>query len=75
MGAQAGWLARPRGVAGRRIPGHPRRDYLLYIPWLDFPRAFEPLLTAASGKAWMYSNWAPDLVALTISDQWLDPAD
>jgi len=46
---------------------------LLYLPWLDFPRAFEPLLTAASGKSWMYSNWAPDLVALTISDQWLDP--
>jgi hypothetical protein len=46
---------------------------LLYIPWLDFPRAFTPLLTAAGGKSWMYSNWAPDLVALTISDQWLDP--
>src|SRR5215471_4691074 len=47
---------------------------LLYLPWLDFPRAFEPLLTAASGKPWMYANWAPDLVALTISDQWLDPS-
>jgi 4-amino-4-deoxy-L-arabinose transferase-like glycosyltransferase len=32
---------------------------VLYIPWLDFPRAFEPILTAASGKSWMYSNWAP----------------
>jgi hypothetical protein len=46
---------------------------VLYLPWLDFPRAFAPILTAASGKSWMYSNWAPDLVVLTISDQWLDP--
>jgi Glycosyltransferase family 87 len=46
---------------------------ILFIPWLDFPRALEPILVAASGKSWMYSNWAPDLVALTISDQFLDP--
>ena len=31
------------------------------------------LMVAASGKPWMYSNWAPDLMALTISDQLLDP--
>jgi hypothetical protein len=46
---------------------------VLYIPWFDYPRAFEPLMVAASGKSWMYSNWAPDLLALTISDRWLDP--
>lgn len=45
---------------------------LLFIPWLD-PRALQPLLVAAGGKAWMYTNWAPDLVALTI-DRFLDPA-
>jgi hypothetical protein len=46
---------------------------ILYIPWLDFPRALEPILVAASGKSWMYSNWVPDLVALTI-DRVVDPA-
>lgn len=45
---------------------------VLFIPWLD-PRAFEPMLVAASGKAWMFTNWAPDLVALTI-DRYLDPS-
>jgi hypothetical protein len=47
--------------------------FLLFIPWLDFPRAFEPLIVAAGGKAWMFTNWAPDLVALTI-DRVLDPS-
>ena len=46
---------------------------LLFWPWLDFPRAFEPMLVAAGGKAWMYTNWAPDLIALTV-DRWLDPS-
>ena len=46
---------------------------ILYIPWLDFPRALEPLLVAASGKSWMYSNWVPDLIALTI-DRVMDRA-
>jgi hypothetical protein len=46
---------------------------VLYVPWIDFPRFLGPILVAASGKTWMYTNWAPDLVALTISDQWLDP--
>jgi hypothetical protein len=46
----------------------------LYIPWFDYPRAFAPLLVAASGKYWQYSNWAPDLLALTISDQWVNPS-
>jgi len=46
---------------------------LLYIPWFDFPRAFEPLLVAARGKTWMYTNWAPDLLAMVISDRVLDP--
>jgi alpha-1,6-mannosyltransferase len=47
---------------------------VLYIPWFDYPRAFAPLLVAAGGKYWQYSNWAPDLIALTISDQWVDPS-
>jgi alpha-1,6-mannosyltransferase len=46
--------------------------YVLFLPWLD-QRAFEPLLVAAGGKAWMYTNWAPDLAALTI-DRVLDPS-
>jgi hypothetical protein len=46
--------------------------YVLFIPWLD-PRAFAPLMTAAGGKAWMFTNWAPDLVALTV-DRYLDPS-
>jgi hypothetical protein len=46
---------------------------VLYIPWFDFPRAFEPLLVAARGKTWMYTNWAPDLLAMAISDRILDP--
>jgi len=46
--------------------------YVMFIPWLD-SRAFAPLLTAASGKPWMFTNWAPDLVALTI-DRYLDPS-
>ena len=46
---------------------------VLYIPWFDFPRAFEPLLVAARGKTWMYTNWAPDLAAMAISDRVLDP--
>lgn len=45
---------------------------LLFIPWLD-PRALQPLLVAVGGKAWMYTNWAPDLIALTI-DRVLDPS-
>jgi alpha-1,6-mannosyltransferase len=45
----------------------------LFIPWLEFPRAFEPMLVAASGKPWMFTNWAPDLVVLTI-DRVLDPS-
>jgi hypothetical protein len=46
---------------------------LLFLPWLDFPRAFEPMITAASGKPWMFTNWAPDLIPLTI-DRFLNPS-
>jgi hypothetical protein len=46
---------------------------VLYIPWFDFPRAFQPLLVAAGGKTWMYTNWAPDLLAMAYSDRVLDP--
>jgi hypothetical protein len=71
----------------RRLPSWPKRaawiggsaaivvvvTYVLFIPWLEVPRVFAPLLEAARGKTWMYSNWAPDLAALTLSDQFLDP--
>jgi alpha-1,6-mannosyltransferase len=72
----------------RRLPNWPARlgwiggagaviavvTLVLYIPWFDFPRVFEPLLVAARGKTWMYTNWAPDLVAMAISDRLLDPS-
>ncbi len=45
---------------------------VLFIPWLD-PRALDPMLVALSGKVWMYTNWAPDLAALTL-DRVLDPS-
>jgi hypothetical protein len=67
-----GWRARIVWVGGSAVlvAGI---SYVLFLPWLDFPRALEPIMVAAGGKSWMYSNWAPDLLALTISDQWLDP--
>jgi hypothetical protein len=46
---------------------------VLFLPWLQFPDALEPMLVAASGKVWMYTNWAPDLAALTL-DRFLDPS-
>jgi hypothetical protein len=71
----------------RRLPNWPARlvwiggslaliagvTLVLYIPWFDFPKAFEPLLVAARGKTWMYTNWAPDLAAMLLSDRVLDP--
>ncbi len=48
-------------------------SFVLFLPWLDFPRAFEPMFVAAGGKPWMYTNWAPDLVALTV-DRVLNPS-
>ena len=46
---------------------------VLFFPWLDFPRALQPMIVAAGGKPWMFTNWAPDLIALTI-DRVLDPS-
>ncbi|MBV9577407.1 MAG: hypothetical protein JO057_02330, partial [Chloroflexi bacterium] len=71
---------------GRRLPNWPARvlwiggtgvllgmiSVVLFIPWLD-QRALDPMFVALGGKAWMYSNWAPDLAALTV-DRWLDPS-
>ncbi|MGI9147140.1 MAG: hypothetical protein ACR2IK_11400 [Chloroflexota bacterium] len=71
----------------RRLPNWPARvrwigglgaliaavTAILYIPWFDFPRAFEPLLVAARGKTWMYTNWAPDLLAMAVSNRLIDP--
>jgi hypothetical protein len=70
----------------RRLPGWRQRavwiggaaalvvavTVVLFLPWLE-PRALEPIMTAASGKSWMFSNWAPDLAALTVADQLMDP--
>lgn len=67
-----GWRARAIWLGGTGLVVFVI-TFVLFIPWLD-ARAFEPLLVAAAGKPWMYSNWAPDLIALTISDQILDPA-
>jgi hypothetical protein len=68
----SGWRARVVWVGGSGVLVA-LISYVLFLPWLDFPRALDPILVAAAGKSWMYSNWAPDLLALTISDQWLDP--
>jgi hypothetical protein len=68
----SGWSARAVWIGGTGLLVAVV-TYVLFLPWLDFPRALDPILVAASGKSWMYSNWAPDLLALTISDQWLDP--
>jgi hypothetical protein len=45
---------------------------VLFTPWLD-TRALDPIFVAAGGKPWMYTNWAPDLIALTL-DRFLDPS-
>jgi hypothetical protein len=42
---------------------------LLFWPWLEYPRALEPILTAANGKVWQYSNSAPDIIALHIDNK------
>jgi alpha-1,6-mannosyltransferase len=59
------------GVLGVLVGGV---TLVLFLPWLDSGRALQPILVAAGGKYWMYSNWAPDLLALTISDTWVDPS-
>jgi alpha-1,6-mannosyltransferase len=45
--------------------------YVLFRPWLQLPEVLSPILDAAGGK--LYSNSVPDLAALTIADQVLDP--
>ncbi len=42
-------------------------------PWLQIPAVLDPLLNAASGK--LYTNSLPDLAALTVADQLLDPSE
>ncbi len=63
-----GWPARIAwlGAAGTLVIG---TTLVLFWPWLEFPRAFEPILTAANGKVWQYSNSAPDIIALHIDNQ------
>jgi hypothetical protein len=46
---------------------------VLFWPWLDYPRALEPILTAANGKSWQYSNSGPDIIALHIDNKLLHP--
>jgi hypothetical protein len=65
------WRARVAWIGGTGVIVG-LTTYVLFIPWLD-PRAFEPMLVAASGKVWMFTNWAPDLIALTV-DRYLDPS-
>ncbi|MDQ3812068.1 MAG: hypothetical protein M3336_17435 [Chloroflexota bacterium] len=69
----------------RQLPSWPRRlawlagcavlvlatTLVLFLPWLDFPRALEPILTAANGKPWQYSNSGPDILALQIDNKLL----
>jgi hypothetical protein len=45
---------------------------VLFWPWLEFPRALEPILTAANGKSWQYSNSGPDIIALQIDNKLLN---
>lgn len=65
------WRARIAWIGGTGVLVGVMTTVLFY-PWLD-SRAFEPMLVAATGKAWMFTNWAPDLAALT-ADRWLDPS-
>jgi len=58
------WL----GATGLLVLG---TTLVLFWPWLEFPRAFEPILTAANGKTWQYSNSIPDIIALHIDNQLL----
>ena len=44
----------------------------LFIPWLDFPRSLQPILTAADGKSWQFSNSAPDVFALEFDNKVLN---
>jgi alpha-1,6-mannosyltransferase len=58
------WL----GATGALITG---TTLVLFKPWLDDPRAIQPILTAANGKSWQYSNSAPDIIALHIDNELL----
>jgi hypothetical protein len=45
----------------------------LFWPWLDYPRSLEPILRAADGKSWQFSNSAPDVIAMHIDNRLLNP--
>jgi hypothetical protein len=46
---------------------------ILFLPWLDFPRSLQPILKAADGKSWQFSNSAPDVIAMHIDNKLLNP--
>jgi alpha-1,6-mannosyltransferase len=61
--ARIAWL----GATGALVVGV---TLVLFWPWLE-PRAMEPIMTAANGKVWQYSNSAPDIIALQIDNKLL----
>ena len=61
------WPARVKWVGGSGVLVI-AVTLILFWPWLDFPRALEPIATAATGKSWQYSNSGPDIIALHIDN-------
>ncbi|MBV9171464.1 MAG: DUF2029 domain-containing protein [Chloroflexi bacterium] len=45
---------------------------ILFVPWWDYPRSLQPILTAADGKSWQFSNSAPDVFALEFDNKFLN---
>ncbi len=60
--ARMGWLA----ATGALVLG---TTVVLFAPWWDDSRALGPILTAAQGKSWQFSNSIPDIVALQIDNK------
>jgi alpha-1,6-mannosyltransferase len=63
-GRRLGWLVGV-GVASLVV------TLVLFWPWLKLPEVLKPILDAAGGVN--YTNSLPDLAALTVADQILDP--
>ena len=67
---QRTWLAR-LGVLAIATLSSLGLAVLLYLPWYSGPETF--LLIDYWSKGPMYLNYVPDLLALTVADQLLDP--
>jgi hypothetical protein len=67
----AGWRARIAWVGGTGLITL-GVTLALSWPWLQVPDVLEPMLNAVVGKN--YTNSIPDLAALTVADQLMDPA-